>query len=267
MAIEDLFMFPYFVFNHLAVGPLVINSWGFFAGLAFVAGYLFVLFQARQKNIPDKNIIILVLAIFIGAALGSRAGYLLQFPNEWLADVSLLWRFDQGGLILWGGIFGGFLGGWVYIKIAKLNLWQIADLATPAIALGMGIGRIGCFLINDHVGAPTTLPWGILWPDGIARHPVALYELLVGFGLFAILLLVGKKILPGRLFLLFLVSYSVTRFFLDFLRIRDGILADPHWWAFTTSQWISLLLLTIILLYSIIVNQKFLRFFNKKSQI
>jgi len=203
-------MLPYFVFDHFNIGPVRINVWGFFVGLAFVAGYFFTLYQARKKSIPPEKILWLSLAIFLGAGLGSRVGYLLQFPSDWLANFSLLWEFNGGGLMLWSGILGAILGGWLYLKIIdyssskaegrveKLAFWRMADLVAPAIVLGIGIGRLGCFLINDHLGAPTDLPWGILWPDGVVRQPVALYESLAGFVLFLLSLLVERKIISGR---------------------------------------------------------------------
>ncbi|MBU1102330.1 prolipoprotein diacylglyceryl transferase [Patescibacteria group bacterium] len=276
---------PYIVFDRVVVGQITLYTWGFFVGLAFAAGYLFALYRAKKKNIPPEKIFWLVLAIFFGAGLGSRATFLLQFPGEWLADVSLLWQFNQGGLMLWGGIFGAVLFGGLYVRKARLSFWEIADLIAPAIALGIGIGRIGCFLINDHLGTPTNLPWGILWPDGIARHPVALYESLVGFGLFIIFSLLWKRRIredfgneiqkippnlpltkggtpsffkgglgrifgmPGQLFLLFLASYSFLRFLLDFLRASQGVLSDPRWWGLTSSQWISLIIFIIILTF------------------
>jgi len=318
-------MIPYFVFDYFYIGPLRFNVWGSFVGLAFVAGYFLTLYRAKKKNIPSQKIFWLTLAIFFGSLVGSRVGYLLQFPNEWLADISLLWRFGQGGLMLWGGILGGISGGWIYIKLdsfiappllnkervgVRFSFWTLADLVTPAIALGIGIGRLGCFLINDHVGAPTNLPWGILWPDGVARQPVALYEMLVGFGLFFTLCFLQKElnrrrrfeaaapidisVIPacaspmasarrakagiqnswippyqvrgklsqarddrsGQLFLLFLVSYSILRFLLDFLRASQGILADPRWWGLTTSQWISVLILLICSFYGYLIIRK-----------
>ncbi len=281
-------MIPYIVFDHVVIGPMTFYTWGFFVGLAFAAGYFLTLYRAKRKNIPPEKIFWLALAIFFGAALGSRAAYLLQFPREWLSDVSLLWRFYQGGLMLWGGILGAMLFGWLYIRKAKLIFWQMADLITPAIALGIGIGRIGCFLINDHLGAPTNLPWGILWPDGISRHPVALYESLVGFALFAVFWLIQRRLsrrapqlrgapdtnsvipaaepgsrildsrfrgndIPGQLFLLFLASYSIIRFILDFLRASQGVFSDPRWWGLTSSQWISVV---VVIFCFVLYNKK-----------
>ena len=292
-------MLPYFVFDHFNIGPLRFYTWGLFVGLAFSAGYLFVLYRARAKNIEISKIIGLTLAIFFGVAIGSRLLFLLQEPQKFLADVSSLWRIEQGGLMLWGGLLGGILGAWIYIRLyfsklppllnkervgVRYSFWTFADLLTPAVALGIGIGRIGCFLINDHLGVSTNLPWGILWPDGISRHPVALYESLAGFGLFFIFWFLQKKlnqrapqlrgaldtnsVIPaaepgsrildsrfrgndnaGVLFLLFLVAYAIFRFLLDFLRVSQGILADPRWWSLTSSQWISILILSVAILF------------------
>jgi len=116
------------------------------------------------------------------------------------------------------------------------------------LALGIAIGRVGCFLINDHAGAATSLPWGILWSDGIMRHPVALYEILAMAGVFTLLWSLRESISrqrqrDGSIFLLFLFSYAVIRFFLDFLREEQGALADPRFWIFSTSQWISIFLM------------------------
>jgi len=254
--------------------------------LAFAVGYFLTLYRAKKKNISVQQILILTWVVFLGAALGSRVAYLLQFPRQLLADIGLLWRFYQGGLMIWGGILGAILFFWLYVKIAKMNFWEMADLFTPAVALGIGIGRIGCFLINDHIGAATSLPWGILWPDGISRHPVALYESLVGFGLFAIFWYLqrrserrgrleaaapssasvnpaaepGSRILDSRfhgndtqgiIFLLFLGSYALIRFLLDFLRASKVILADPRWLGLTSSQWISLAIFLVAMLFFI----------------
>ncbi len=319
----EFFMIPYFVFDHIVIGPIKLYTWGLFVGLAFSAGYLFVLYRAKAKNIEISKIIGLTLAIFFGAAVGSRLLFLLQAPKEFLADVSLLWRINQGGLMLWGGILGAILFGWLYIKyshgririaeaqgaearFSHANFWQMADLATPAIALGIAIGRIGCFLINDHQGSPTNLPWGILWPDGISRHPVALYELLAAFALFVIFWWWQRKtnscppssveegagggveisnhhptsILPldgraqralasaerrsqGKQFLIFLICYALIRFFLDFLRALQGILADPRWLGLTTSQWVSLILFIAAIYFYLRKNRRF--FATKKA--
>jgi phosphatidylglycerol:prolipoprotein diacylglycerol transferase len=174
-----------------------------------------------------------------------------------------------------GGLIGAIICGGIYIKIVKLNFWQIADLLVFPTLLGIGLGRIGCILINDHQGAITSLPWGILWPDGIVRHPVAIYESLTAFGLLVVFWALRKYFIysssesckagrvekfnnqvldsaplrsnnkVGQLFLLFLFSYSALRFFLDFTREASGPLVDPRQGLFSISQWIAGVILLI----------------------
>jgi len=251
---------PYFVFDKIVIGPLKIYTWGLFVGFGFCAGYFWLFWQAGKKKIDQIKIIWLSFSVFVGALLGSRIFFLLQSPRRLLSNLSLLWNFD-GGLMFFGGLIGGITASWLYLKLNRLNFKEVADLAAPAIALAIGIGRIGCFLINDHLGKITNLPWGILWPDGFRRQPVALYESLAGFILFAAILLLRNKIKkPGEIFLFFLAGYSFLRFFLDFLRESQGPLADPRLGGLSISQWLAF----SIFLFSFFHGMKGKRFLEGK---
>lgn len=209
---------PYFSFPQISLGFITFNTWGICVGLAFVAG----LFYAYRKN---KSVDILNLALlgFLGAVSGAAFLYYLLF-GRW------------GGFVFYGGLFGGLLAGWLYIFYKKLDFWPLANLVAPAIALGIFIGRIGCFLIKDHQGITTGLPWGVLWPDGITRHPIALYLSLNGLILFLLLHFFRRK----KPFIFFLTYYAASRFLLDFLRV------DPRWFGLTVSQIISLVVLCFL---------------------
>jgi len=129
---------------------------------------------------------------------------------------------------------------------------QLADILTPAIALGIFISRLGCSLVNDHQGAITNLPWAILWPDAILRHPVAEYLALNALIMFLVLWFLRSRLKkPGQLFIIFLFWYSISRFFLDFTRATDTALADPHYLGLFISQWISLFILTGLAIFLI----------------
>lgn len=252
-------MIPYFVFDKISIGPVQIYVWGLLVGLGFLAGYLLLLHLAKREKLVMEKIIGLVLVVFLGGVFGGRLFFLLQEPERFLADVSLLWD-PKSGSMFWGGLLGAIFFGWLYLKIiqsfsfvktpAGKDFWRTADLLVLPALLGIAIARLGCFLINDHQGAPTSLPWGILWPDGIARHPVALYEILLGLSLFAAFWFLRKKIhRPGDLFLYFLSAYSAGRLVLDFGRSRDGFYADPHWGALTVSQLFCLIILAASLFF------------------
>jgi phosphatidylglycerol:prolipoprotein diacylglycerol transferase len=106
----------------------------------------------------------------------------------------------------------------------------MADLCGPAIALGQGIGRIGCFMAGDDYGKPTDLPWAVIFTDpeaveiggtplGIPLHPVQLYESLICLGLFFFLVwLTRRKRFEGEIILAYSILYAVARFLLEYLR-------------------------------------------------
>ncbi len=240
---------PYFSYTQIQIGSITLYPWGFFLGLAFLIGSWLVFKEAAKKGINQRKVFWLIIFIFLGAILGSRLAYIFQFPKYYFSHLEEIFHIWAGGLMLYGGLFASLIAGWIYIKKNKLNFWLIADVLTPSIALGIFIGRIGCSLINDHQGAVTNLPWGILWPDGIIRHPVAEYLALNALIMFLVLWFLRTKLKkPGSLFIIFLFWHCLARFFLDFTRATDTFLADPHYLGFSASQWISTIALCAIII-------------------
>jgi len=236
---------PYFSYTQIHLGPVTLYTWGLFIGLAFLAGYGYFFRQAKKEGMGENKILGLALAIFFGAVIGSRLGYIAQFPTRFFSNPVEVFEFGAGGLTFYGGLGGALILSWLYLWKNKLNFLKIADLLAPATALGIFIGRLGCLLINDHQGAPANLPWAILWPDGISRHPVALYLSLNGLILFFLLKFLKPKLKkPGQLAFVFLIYYAASRFLLDFTRAIGALLSDPHYWALTVSQWVGLTVLT-----------------------
>ncbi|MBU1177024.1 MAG: prolipoprotein diacylglyceryl transferase [Patescibacteria group bacterium] len=238
----------YFYYPQIQIGSFVIHTWGFFVALAFLICYWVALREANKRNIKQETILWLVVSIFFGAILGARLGYVLQFPSYYFSNFSEIFEFTSGGLTFHGGLIGALIVGWFYFKKQKkqfnLSFLQLGDMFAPIIALGIFIGRIGCSLINDHQGAITNLPWAIIWPDGILRHPVAEYLFLNALIMFFVLLfLKGKIKKTGYLFIIFLTWYSISRFLLDFTRVSGTCSADPQYFGLFISQWISLLIL------------------------
>ena len=224
---------PYFTYTQINLGAITLYTWGLMVGLGFLIGYWLALIEAKNKGIDQNKILILTILIFISSIIGARLGSLILFKTN--------------GLMFYGGLFGALLIGWLYLKKDTKEFLKIADLLAPSIALGIFIGRLGCFLINDHPGAITNLFWAIQWPDGAMRHPVALYLSINGLILFFILWFLRNKLQkPGHLFIIFLIYYSFSRFFLEFTRIND-----PKYLNLFISQWISIFLFIygIILLW------------------
>ena len=229
--------------------------------LGLLTPFFFVLHHAKEKGITKETIWDIFLWIVVGSFIGMRLGYILQFLKEFLLNPFEIVKIWDGGLTFYGGLIGGILGTVLFKRARKLangQFWEILDLIGLYFPLGIIIARIGCFLINDHQGVITSLPWGLLWPDGTIRHPVALYLILNGAVIFLVLNLLKEKFKkPGRLFLFFLFYYSVSRFFLDFTRSVGTSLSDPRFNGLTVSQWISLCLLGTL---------SFWAFLQKKSK-
>ena len=203
---------PYFSYTQIQLGSVTFYTWGLMVGLAFLAGYWLVLKKTEKKGISKDKIFWLAVLIFLSSILGARLGSVFLFKIS--------------GLMFYGGLFGALIVSWFYLKKYKIDFLEIADLLAPSIALGIFIGRLGCFLIKDHLGTVTNLPWAILWPDGIMRHPVALYLSLNGLLIFLILWFLQDKLKkPGQLFIIFLLWYSVARFLLDNGVGRDQLVA------------------------------------------
>ena len=173
--------------------------------------------QPTGGALAPGNFAVLV-GLLLGAAIGNKLVFLIERPDV----VQALW---QAGQIAWPGqsIVGGLLGGLIGVELAKKLTGQTrstGDAMVLPIAIGLSIGRVGCFLAglhDDTYGLPTTAPWGADFGDGIARHPTQLYEIAVVLPLGWALHL-ARFATPGLAFKLFLSGYLLWRFAIEFLK-------------------------------------------------
>ena len=215
----------------LHVGFIHLRSYGLMMAVAFVVGTFLALRESRRLGLDEDKVVNVILVTLVASVLGARMLYVLEhlpeFRREWTSALAL-W---QGGLTLYGGIVAGTVVGLWMAKRQGLSPWRVADAMTPGLALGTGIGRIGCFLNGCCYGHPTRLPWGVVYPPdtfpgiefGTAPlHPSQLYFTIAGVALFAAAWAVRKRVTaPGQLFWGFIVAYSVVRILLDFTRAYE----------------------------------------------
>ncbi len=247
---------PSFTFEGFYFGPFYIYSWG----LAVAIGILVAIWTASKrltllKKIQNKEYlgisedtlwnfsIWLVIAIFLGA----RISYILETWNYYSSNFSAILKLWEGGFSFFGGALGGLLFGYYWCKKKKIDFLTLGAIFTPAWLWGLFFGRIGCFLIHDHLGKPTNLPWGIHL-HGAYRHEPALYEaiwiLLVVLGLYLWEKKKKFKTINEIIFPLSLILYSFGRFWIDFLRADPIEGGDDRFWGLTVAQWISIVVVS-----------------------
>jgi phosphatidylglycerol:prolipoprotein diacylglycerol transferase len=237
---------------------LEITGFGIMMMIAFLtAGWVMQLeLQRRKLNVEYAADV--VVAGVIGGILGAKLWYVALNGGG---------LFTRGGLVWYGGFVGGavavLLWGWWKRVPARFTL----ELTAPALALGHGLGRVGCFLIQDDYGVPTTLPWGMRFPQGqppttaadlthwgiavppgtppgevLAVHPTQLYEVAALLFVFWLLWRFRRhRHAVGWLFGVYLVAEGIERFLVEFVRAKD----DRVLHGFTIAQAASVVILLL----------------------
>ncbi len=216
----------------LKLGSFEIHSYGFLLAIAFLVAIQVFVSRGKGRGIPEDALHTVSLVILVLAIVGGRGLFVLTHWSDYAGDLVGIFRLWEGGLMLYGGYVLAVAGGIVYVRRAKLSVWRIADSAAPAMALGIGIGRIGCFLNGCCFGLPTGAPWGVRFPTGsysahafpgATLHPSQLYMVMAGFLLFATLLALDRKPhFDGWLFWTAIAIDAVLRFTIDFTRYYDA---------------------------------------------
>jgi len=243
------------------LGAIPVNWYGITMMLGFLVGGYLSWRWAPKLDVPRAKIEGLVLWILIGTVVGARIYFLVQ--NDFGAYLAHPWRMLavwEGGLAFFGGLFGGTLAAFMYTLREGLSFPRVADLFAPAIPVGAAIGRISCGLAGMDYGTPTSLPWGVVYTnqeahapiDGIARHPAQYYELLGDLVIAGVLIKLRGKLPDGALFLMYLILFSVLRFFVFFVRGN----VEPVALGLKNAQLTALAILTVALPLLVIVNMR-----------
>ena len=212
----------------LEFGPLRLSWYGLMYVFGFLASYLLVLYQIKKKDfgISKGELDSLYFYLILGLAIGARLGYILFYDLQMYLDDPLeilaIWH---GGMSFHGGLIGLIVVSILYCWKKKKSFWKLADLIVVTAPIGLGLGRIGNFINGELYGRITSVPWGMIFPNGgpLPRHPSQLYESAMGGGvLFALLWFLKDRKLPtGGLLAIFLVAYGWFRYFIEFFREPD----------------------------------------------
>lgn len=236
----------------IQLGPFKVHWYGIMYLIGFLGFWWLGLLRARQlqSRVRPEQIGDMLFYGVLGVILGGRIGYVLFYNLPTFLDNPLiLFQLWQGGMSFHGGLIGVVVAAWIYSRRHEIGFLRLCDFIAPMVPIGLGAGRIGNFINGELWGAPTSLPWGMVFPNAgpIPRHPSQLYEaLLEGVVLFAILWSYSRKPRPtGAVCGLFLIGYSVFRFLVEFVRLPDAQIGYLAFGWLTMGQVLSLPMLII----------------------
>ena len=183
----------------LRLGPLQFRWYGLMYVIGFLASYFLIRNEARRRKLGMDNEAVadFIFCLALGVVLGGRLGYVLFYDfSSYLSHPLRIFAIWQGGMSFHGGLLGVAVAGLWYARRFQLPYLQLADLVALAAPVGLGLGRIGNFINGELYGRPTTVPWGMIFPDGgpLPRHPSQLYEaLLEGVVLFFLVRFLARR--------------------------------------------------------------------------
>ena len=224
------------------IGDFEVTSFGVLVAVGALVGLWMFQRELRRSGLPAD-----ALDAAIAGVIGGLAGAKLLWVLEHLGEgrvVNLL--LSRGGMSWFGGFAGGVLAGLVVMQRKRLPKIAVLAAATPALAFGHLIGRIGCFLVGDDYGRPSDLPWAVAFPQGLPPttvrvHPTQLYE-AIGLGTLGWVLLrwrrhgIDDDVVLGR----YLVAAGALRFGIEFIRVNRRVL-----WGLSVAHLVSLAVIVV----------------------
>ncbi|SKC78891.1 prolipoprotein diacylglyceryl transferase [Maledivibacter halophilus] len=227
---------------------IAVRWYGILISLGMIIGTILAIRESKRLG-WDENLIIDFIIVMIPAAIvGARLYYVIFNWSYYSGDIFKIINIREGGLAIHGGVIGGVIAGIIYTKAKKIDFFSLADIIAPSLILGQAIGRWGNFVNQEAHGGPTNLPWGIM-VNGVKVHPTFLYESLWNVLVFIFLIKFRKKKKNnGEVFYLYLILYSIGRFFVEGLRTDSLMLGQ-----FRVAQ---LLSLSLIIIFSYLLFRK-----------
>lgn len=211
------------------LGPFEVRWYGLSYLLGFVGAYFIALW--RIKKLPfitftKDDVGDLLFYIAIGVIVGGRLGFILLYqPDVLFSEPWLALAFWLPGRSFHGGLLGVLLVLFYYGRKHHCSFLQVTDFVAPSVPIALGFGRLGNFFNQELWGRVTDVPWGMVFPlaGAMPRHPSQLYECLGEGVLLSILLLIfaKKERLPGAVSGLFLLSYGIFRYGVEYFREPD----------------------------------------------
>ena len=208
------------------IGGFEVTSFGAMVALGALVGLWVLRRELARDRLPETALDAAVFGVFGGMA-GAKLLWVIEHSGE-APFLDLL--LSRGGMSWFGGFAGGVGVAMAVLLYRRLPILPVIAAATPALAIGHAIGRVGCLLVGDDYGRPTTLPWGIAFPQGLPPtdvpvHPTQIYEALALLPLAWLLVRLRRRQAPPQQVLgTYLALAGTIRFAIEFLRVDVRVL-------------------------------------------
>ena len=260
---------------------LPVFGYGFMLFVAVASGGWWAARRAERQGVPGEKIWDMAFCLFLSGIAGARVFYLVQYRDRVFENVrtpveffNAVFNLSNGGIVLYGGLIAAAVAYFTFCHVHRLRPLALLDIITPSIFLGIGFGRIGCFLNGCCYGDESHLPWavqfprdsatfgalvekGLLSPDALCTmplHPTQIYSAIDGFVIATITAwYFTRRRRNGEVFAVGLLIYPVTRFLIEFIRGDEPGLFGTR---FTISQWISAGMFLVAIGYMIWLSRR-----------
>ncbi|MGE3856810.1 MAG: prolipoprotein diacylglyceryl transferase [Dehalococcoidia bacterium] len=218
------------------LGPFLITWHGLFTAVGILAGVQLSLWAGRRVGYNEDDAYTLALVGVPSGILGARLLFVAERWEYYSQNVVEIFLLNEGGISIWGAVLGGVLGSYLFALWRGYELRKGLDIASFGLILGMAIGRLGDLVNGEHLAQATSLPWAVLYTHPLspaynhsltvgAHHPATTYEMLgdlVILGALFYFMFGPLRRRPGLTFFVFLISYSVMRYFVSMLRMDSA---------------------------------------------
>ena len=197
--------------------------------IAIFVGLALLHREYRQRRLSFQNWDMIAFSTLVGGIIGARLFFLIDHADYYVDHPLETLAFQEGGLAIYGAVFGGFVTAFIATRLFKTSFSQLLDAVVPGLLIAQAIGRIGCAINGDAWGAPTSSPFAFIYTNphallphellGVPTHPYPVYDMAVNLIVLAIIWPLRRRSLPsGALFAIAAALYAVGRFAISFTR-------------------------------------------------
>lgn len=216
------------------LGPFEIRWYGVFITTAIVVGFAITARDAKRRGFNPQEVWMSMIWTVIGGLIGARLVHILDNLSYYIQNPRQLIGFQVIGLAIYGALAGGAGAFVLYMRHRKLPALKLLDCGAVAMPIAQVVGKFANLINGDTWGSPTGLPWGIVYtnpntmlPDdllGVPTHPAPIYEQLWLLLTAVVVWRVRPRLRgDGQAIILYIISYSIGRFFISFLRVNNPI--------------------------------------------